>query len=80
LEDTSVDGKMILKRILKTGSDSVDWVAAAESREKLQGCCDYSNEHSGSIKCGVFLDYMGNYQLLKKFSSPWSYTGYISTY
>jgi hypothetical protein len=32
--------------------------------------CEHGNEHSGSIKCGEFLDYLRNYHLLKKDSSP----------
>ena len=27
---------------------------------KLAGTCEYSNELSGSIKCGEFLDYLKN--------------------
>ena len=36
------------------------------------GTCESGNEHSGSIKCGEFLDWLGTGLLLKKDSSPWS--------
>jgi hypothetical protein len=36
------------------------------------GTCEYGNEPSGSIKDGEFLDYLSNYNLLKKDSAPWS--------
>jgi hypothetical protein len=35
-------------------------------------CCEHGNEPSGSIKCEKFLDYLSDYQLLKKDYAPWS--------
>jgi len=35
------------------------------------GTCKRGNEHSGSIKCGEFLDYMRNCLLLRKGSASW---------
>jgi hypothetical protein len=32
--------------------------------------CEHGNEISGSIKGGEFLDYISDYQLLKKDSAP----------
>ena len=34
----------------------------------MAGTCKSGNEPSGSIKCGEFLDHLGNGQFLKKFS------------
>jgi hypothetical protein len=36
------------------------------------GFCEHGNETSGSIKCGEFVDWLGNFQLLNKKSAPWS--------
>jgi hypothetical protein len=38
----------------------------------MAGCCEYGNEPSVSIKGGVFLDYLSDYQLLKKDSTSYS--------
>jgi len=38
----------------------------------MVGTCECNNEPSGSIKCGAFLDWLKNCQLLKKDSAPWS--------
>jgi hypothetical protein len=35
------------------------------------GCFEHSNEPSGSIKGGEFLDKLSDCQLLKKVSAPW---------
>jgi hypothetical protein len=37
------------------------------------GCCEHDNEPSGSIKGEEFLDYVSDYQLLKKDSTPWNW-------
>jgi hypothetical protein len=34
--------------------------------------CEHSNEHSGFIKDGKFLDQLGDCQLLKEDSAPYS--------
>ena len=39
---------------------------------QLAGTCDCGNEPSGSIKFGVFLDFLKTCQLLRKDSAPWS--------
>ena len=38
----------------------------------MAGACDSSDEPSGSIKCGEFLDKLRKCQLLKKDSGPCS--------
>jgi hypothetical protein len=37
------------------------------------GCSEYSNEPSGSIKCGKFLDNLRSYKLFKKNCAAWSW-------
>jgi hypothetical protein len=36
------------------------------------GCSEHSNELSGFINGGSFIDYLSDYQLLEKDSAPWS--------
>jgi hypothetical protein len=38
----------------------------------VAGCCEHGNEPSCSGKGSEFLDYLGDYQLLKKDSAPCS--------
>jgi hypothetical protein len=38
----------------------------------VAGTCECDNENSGSIKCGEFLDWLRNCQLLRKGSAAWS--------
>jgi hypothetical protein len=37
----------------------------------VEGSCEHGNEPSGSIKCWEFLEWLHNWQLLKKGSAPW---------
>jgi hypothetical protein len=41
----------------KAGCEGMDWIYLAQDGQ-LVGTCDCSNELSGSIKCGEFLDYL----------------------
>jgi hypothetical protein len=36
------------------------------------GCCEHGDEPSGSIKDGEFIDWLKDYQLLKKNCAPWT--------
>ena len=52
---------------------------------QVVGCCEHGNESSGSIKCGKFLDYPWNSQLLKIDCTPCSYVisesdGHVGTH
>jgi hypothetical protein len=40
----------------------------------VAGSCEHDHEPSGSIKEGEFLDYLSDYQLLKKDSALWSWS------
>ena len=57
LEDIGVDGKIILKWIFKKWDEEpwaqFLWLSVGTG---VAGACEYGNEHSGSIKCGQFLD------------------------
>jgi len=62
--DVWVDGRIILKGSLKE---------VVHVRTRLIWLrIGSSNEPSGSIKVGKFLDHLSDYQLLKKDSGPWS--------
>jgi hypothetical protein len=57
--------KMDLREI---GWDGMDWIDLAQARE--QGSCERDSELSGSIKLWEVLDWLHNWQLLKKGSAP----------
>jgi hypothetical protein len=40
----------------------------------VEGSCEHGNEPSGTIECWEILEYVHNWRLLKKGSSPWSYS------
>jgi hypothetical protein len=60
LEKVLVDGRIILKLILKK-QDGMAWT----------GFVWQDNEPSASIKSGEFFDQLERYQLFKKSSAPW---------
>jgi predicted deacylase len=37
----------------------------------VEGSCEHGNELSGSIKCWEILEWLSDWQLLKKDSAPW---------
>jgi len=52
----------------------MDWIYLAEDRARRgRGCCERSNEPSGSIKCVKFLDQLLTCELLRKNPDSWSY-------
>jgi hypothetical protein len=56
LKDPSMDGRIILKYILKTW-DGEAWIGLFWLRiGTVVGCCECSNEPSGFIKCREFPD------------------------
>jgi hypothetical protein len=55
LEDSGVDGRVILKWIFKMWDEGgMDLIALAQNRDKWCGSCKCSNDPSGSIKCTEF--------------------------
>jgi hypothetical protein len=44
--------------IQEVGSGGMDWIWAGSGYRQVAGSCECSNEPSGSIKCGEFLDYL----------------------
>jgi len=52
LEDLGVEEVNIRTDLKRTGWESV-------------GCCEHGDEHSGSIKCGEFVDWLRDCQLSK---------------
>jgi len=56
LEDPDVDGRIILRWIIRKWDVRV-WLDRCVSGEgQVSGTCECGNELSGSIKCGEFLD------------------------
>jgi hypothetical protein len=55
--------KMDLREI---GWDGMDWIDLAQE----EGSCGHCNKPSGSIKCWEVLEWLHNWQLLKKGSTP----------
>jgi hypothetical protein len=66
LEDLCVYGRILLKLIFQDWDGEV-WTGLIWLRY-----FEYGTEHSGSIKCGEFLDYLRTCKLLRKDSAPWS--------
>ena len=54
IEDTVVDGMIILRRIIKKFSKGHTLDSFVLGSEELGCCCRRCNEISGSIKCGEF--------------------------
>jgi hypothetical protein len=46
----------IMADLQKVGCGSIDWIELAQDRYRWWAFCECSNEPSGSIKCGEFLD------------------------
>jgi hypothetical protein len=55
LENIGIDGRIVLKQILKLWVVGLDWIDFAQDRD-MSGCCECGNELPGSIKFGEFLD------------------------
>jgi len=47
--------KMDLQEV---GFGGMDWIELAQRQGQEAGTCECGNEHSGSVKCGEFLDYL----------------------
>jgi hypothetical protein len=70
-EDLDVGGWTILKWILRErGWDGIEWIDLAHDKRPVEGSHEHNNEPSGSIKCLEFLEWLHNWQLLKKGSTP----------
>jgi len=49
----------------------MEWIDLVQDRGGCWGGDKCGNKPSGSIKCGEFLDYLRNCQLLRRDSAPW---------
>jgi hypothetical protein len=56
LEDLGVNGRVILRWIIRKWDvgHGLNWSGSGQGQ--VAGTCNCGNEHSGSIKCGKFLD------------------------
>ena len=56
LENLDIDGRIILKFIFRKldGEHGLDCYGSVQ--RQVVGCCECSNEPSGSMKCGEFVD------------------------
>jgi hypothetical protein len=48
----------------------MDWIDLAQDRDQWRGSCEHGNKSSGSLKCSEVLEWLHNWQLLKKGSAP----------
>jgi hypothetical protein len=56
LKDPAIDGKVILKWILKQWDGGHGLDRSGSGQGQVAGSCECGNEPSGSIKCREFLD------------------------
>jgi hypothetical protein len=52
------------------GWGGMDWIDLAQDRDQWRSLCEHGNEPSGSMKCWEVLEWLHNWQLLKKGSAP----------
>jgi hypothetical protein len=50
----------------------MDLIDLAQNWGRVEGSCEHGNQPSGSINCLEILEWLPNWQLLKKGSAPWS--------
>ena len=74
MEDTGVDGRIILKfmfnKSVEEGGGGTD---LTQDTDKYRVTVNAVMEHTVTIKHREFLEQMKNYQLLRKDSAPWSW-------
>jgi hypothetical protein len=58
LEDRGLEGRIILKRIFKRKDGKTRLCCSGLGYGQVVSSCESGNEHSGSVKCGKFLDYL----------------------
>jgi len=58
LENSGVEGRIILKWTIKKWDGGMVSIDLALDRDRWQGACEICNELSGSINSGKFLDYL----------------------
>jgi hypothetical protein len=52
--DPGIDGS--IRWIFRNWDGGMDWIELAQDKRQVASTCDCSDEPSGSIKCGEFLD------------------------
>jgi hypothetical protein len=56
LKDPGIDFRIILRWIFRKWDGDMDWIELAEDTDRWRTLEKCSNESSGCIKCGEFLD------------------------
>jgi hypothetical protein len=56
LEDSDVDGRIILKWIFETWDGGHGMDRCVSGQRQIAGCCESDNEASVFTKCGTFLE------------------------
>jgi hypothetical protein len=72
LENTDLDGRIILKLIFWKWDGGMDRLDLARDRDRWRALVNAAMNLRGSIKCGEFLNYHRTCKLLKKNSAPLS--------
>jgi hypothetical protein len=68
-----VDGRIILRWIFrKWDVEGMEWIDLAQNMDRWRVLVNAVMNLRGSIKCGEFLDWLRNGQLLKKDCAAWS--------
>jgi hypothetical protein len=56
LEEPGVDGRIIIRGIFRKWDVGHGLDRCGSKQEQMASTCECGNEHSGSIKCGEFID------------------------
>jgi hypothetical protein len=56
--------------VRKIGWDGTDWIDLTQGRDQWKALVNTGDEPSGSIKCWEVLEWLHNWQLLKKDPAP----------
>jgi hypothetical protein len=58
LEDSDVDGRIILKWIFEKWDGGMDWMDLAQEKDRWAGCCECGDEPESFTECGEFFDWL----------------------
>jgi len=70
MDNFTVDGRIILKRILMERNRGRGWINLDRDRDRWRAVVNAVMNLGGFIKCGEFLDWLRTCWLLEKNSAP----------